>query len=89
MKVENFEPTGVDRRKIREIGTEVTVYATVDVTTGFIFKKTRKVEVYRLDSHWRYLETGDFTDGRLVENLASSYEARNHMKLEDWEAPNA
>lgn len=57
------------------------IHAKVDVTTGFIFKKTKTVEVFS-DSDgllWRYLEGGNFTEGNAVNHMWMAYVAKEAL----------
>ena len=50
---------------------------TVDIETGFWFwKKIKRVKVRReYAGFWYFVDTGEFTPGRKVENLARSWRA--------------
>ena len=53
-------------------------YASVDVTTGFLFwKKTERKNIYReYGKNWFFVESGKFTPGFQVEELARSWTAK-------------
>jgi hypothetical protein len=57
--------------------------ASVDVTTGFIFKKTITREIYRTyASYWYFSDTGEFTPGNEVEKLVRAFEAEIGTSIE-------
>lgn len=64
-------------RDVQEVGVGLNkiIYAKVDVTTGWFFKKTKTVDIYTEAASWRYLSTGAFTRDNYVENLYSKYKA--------------
>lgn len=54
----------------------VRVIAEVDVTTGFIFKKTKKREICRENWFWFFTDTGKYTPGLQAEELERAFVAR-------------
>jgi hypothetical protein len=52
--------------------------ASIDVTTGILFwKKTERKQIMReYAGYWYFTETGDFTPGRDVENLARAWKGK-------------
>lgn len=79
-KVSNFKrlPTVVKHEGFME---EKTYYATVDVTTGFLFKKTVERKVFKTLGHWKFLDTGKYCPGTQVEDLDAADGAQNDLKL--------
>ena len=79
MKISNFELLEI-------IGTSPVNWkfrARVDVTTGFIFKKVKTVDIYQqFGSSWYFVDTGKFTPGYLVENLVRAFEADQGKPIE-------
>ena len=73
MKLSNFEMIETTREGVR--------FAEVDVTTGSIFKKTKRVKVFSRLVSWAYLDGSDYTPGNRCELLAQAWQARA-----DWEA---
>ena len=82
-KVANFKrlPTVVKREGFME---EKTYYATVDVTTGFVFKKTVERKVFKTLGHWKFLDTGKYCPGTKVEDLDASEKANK-----EWQEANS
>ncbi len=79
MKISNFRLKEV----IGKSASEWKFKATVDVTTGFFFKKTDTVELFRhYGGNWIYLETGKFTPNDDVEVLERSYTAKQGKDLQ-------
>jgi len=60
---------------------EKTHYATIDVTTGFVFKKTVERKVFKTHIYWKFLDTGKFCPGTQVEDLDAADNAQNDLKL--------
>lgn len=60
-----------------------TIIAKVDHTTGYLWwKKTDTITVFNTSGglgFWRYLDTGRFTEGTLVENLYDVYQIKNKL----------
>lgn len=79
-KISNFRrlPTVVKHEGFME---EKTYYATVDVTTGFLFKKTVERKVFKAIAYWKFLDTGKFCPGTQVEDLDEADNAQNDLKL--------
>lgn|SRR5574343_914300 len=82
-KVSNFKrlPTVVKHEGFME---EKTYYATVDVTTGFLFKKTVERKVFKTLGHWKFLDTGKYCPGTQVEDLDASEKANK-----EWQEANS
>lgn len=82
-KISNFKrlPTVVKHEGFME---EKTYYATVDVTTGFVFKKTVERKVFKTHGHWKFLDTGKYCPGTQVEDLDASEKANM-----DWQEANS
>lgn len=59
------------------------VFATVEVPCGFLWLKTKTVKIFKEsgDIHWRYVETGKFTPGDVVETLEKAYNAKQCFKF--------
>lgn len=57
-------------------------YAEVDVTTGWwLWKKTETVKVFRpYGEFYRFLDSGKFTPGYELENLAAAWQAKTGEK---------
>jgi len=73
MKLSNFKLVKTTKRDHVE-----TYFGTVDCTTGILWmKKTETREVFReLAGFWSFADTGKFTPGTQVEELARAYKAR-------------
>jgi hypothetical protein len=82
-KISNFKrlPTVVKHEGFME---EKTYYATVDVTTGFLFKKTVERKVFKTIGHWKFLDTGKYCPGTQVEDLDASEKANK-----EWQEANS
>lgn len=80
MKIDNFV-------LIEVIGSSVInlrFRAEVDVTTGFLFKKKVRKEVYKqYGGSWYFSDTGKFTPAFKVEELQRAYEAKHGKPIED------
>ena len=82
MKISNF-------RMIEVCGNSPLTWrfrASVDVTTGRFFKRTKSRKIYRryaLD--WYFVDSGEFTPGLQVGRLVRSFEARSGCSLSEWE----
>lgn len=80
MKISNFKRTGEFCSKPDSPSKSLYMIqtATVDVTTGFLWtKKTVTKEVFRgVLTHWRFVDTGEYTPDYDVENLAKAYDAK-------------
>lgn len=60
-------------------------FAEVTVETGCLWwKKFTTVTVFKEQylSHWRFVDTGNYTPGRVVENMYASYIAKLRLKDE-------
>ncbi len=85
MKITNFRdykehlppnPYGYSN-EIAKIGTNYS--ATVDVTTGFLFKKTETKEIFReYAGHWIFADNGEYCEK--IEPLYRAYKAQNLTK---------
>lgn len=82
MKLSNF-------RLIEVIGRSAIDWkfrATVSVTTGFIFKKVKTVEIYRsYGGFWCFVNTGRYTPNTEAEALERSFRAVQGRELEECE----
>lgn len=57
-------------------------FASVDVTTGFIFKKTEKKSIMRkYGGRWVFVETGEYTPTFQAESLARSWSAKTGQEV--------
>jgi len=85
MKISNFQMVKVVAMG-SGLSSTLLIKATVDVTTGVIFKKTVTRSVFSKNRiTWRFLHNGELTPGYCVENLAHSFESVAEELLEDWE----
>lgn len=74
MKIDNF--VLIERRGDSILDFEY--LAEVDVTTGFIFKKTERKEIYKKHGcHWCFSESGKYTPDFLAERAQRAFEAKH------------
>jgi len=73
MKVSNFKLEKTTGKSVLD----KVFTASVDVTTGILFwKKTERKQITRkYAGYWHFTDTGVFTTGRDVENLARAWKA--------------
>lgn len=73
MKLSNYKEVSVVRRGKYEGGNITT--GEVDVTTGILRKRTKRVKVARtqFNPYWYFKDTEEFTPGKQMENLARDY----------------
>lgn len=73
MKLSNYVP---------ELSDSFMMRASVDVTTGFIFKKTVRRQICKEPGlFWFFADTGEYTPCFQAENLASAYMANKCNNL--------
>lgn len=74
MKLDNFELTRTKGQDARDLE----FFAVVDVTTGVLWwKKITRKEIWReYGGFWHFVETGEFTPGLQVEELARAWKAK-------------
>lgn len=72
MKISNFIYEG----KINGGTFEQKEFASVDVTTGVLFKKTVRRRICLINANWFFVDTGCFTPGYQAEDLARSWSAQ-------------
>lgn len=74
MKIENFNL--IERRGKSVLDFEY--IAEVDVTTGFIFKKTEKKKIYKEHGgYWCFVDTGMYTPDLLAERAERAFKAQH------------
>jgi hypothetical protein len=74
MKLSNFKLTETKGKSVLDFQ----YFATVDVTTGFIFWKKTRTRTIRRESGglWHFADTGKFTPGFEAETLARAWTAQ-------------
>lgn len=80
MRFNNFQLTHVSGKS----ASDWKFKATVDVTTGFIFKKTLRREISKdYGSNWYFIDNGKFCPGFEVDELARAYAGRRGVDLQN------
>jgi len=78
MKISNFKFKGMTGTS----ALDKVFYATIDVQTGMLWwKKTQQMEIQRkFGDFWFFVETGEYTPGLTVHELARSYTAKSGIE---------
>ncbi len=79
MEFSNFKIT----KTVGSDATDLVYFGEVDVTTGFIFKKTVRRKVFRdFANLWCFLDTGAPTPNWYLESMERSYKAKQRLESE-------
>ena len=71
MKYKNFKYLG------KSNGIDI---ATVDVESGFLFKKVETKKIFKKFVYWQFFDSGMYTDGSAVERLEDACMAEEAAK---------